>query len=92
MQFVSIFVKALASALLFSSVAVALPAAQEGSVTLPEGAVKIISVLSANGTKTCHQLECSCMNKAAKAILCVVPLGGDKTKCGNVCTGINRQT
>ncbi|KAK7927644.1 hypothetical protein PG985_004642 [Apiospora marii] len=93
MQLVAISAKALASVLLLSSVAVALPAAaNEGSVSLPEGTVKITSVLNANGTETCDALECSCKDAAASVIRCVVPLGGDKTKCAAMCTGINRQT
>ncbi|KAK7982055.1 hypothetical protein PG996_009747 [Apiospora saccharicola] len=86
MQFITL------SVLFLSSVAVALPAATEGkSVTLPEGVVRITSVLSANSSESCQPLECSCVEQATSATVCVVPLGGDKLKCGNVCTGINRQ-
>ncbi|KAK8105784.1 uncharacterized protein PG998_003741 [Apiospora kogelbergensis] len=94
MQFAPISIEALASVLLLSSFAVAFPTAatKEGSVTLPGGVVHITSVLSANGTETCDPLECSCEDKAAGVIRCVVPLGGDKTKCTNMCLGINRNT
>ncbi|KAK7956677.1 uncharacterized protein PG986_005899 [Apiospora aurea] len=95
MQFTFTSAKALASALLLSSLAVALPAAattNEGSVSLPGGVVAISSVLNANGTETCDPLECPCKDDAAGVVRCVVPLGGDRTKCAAMCTGINRQT
>ncbi|KAK6852463.1 hypothetical protein PG995_011014 [Apiospora arundinis] len=93
MQFSPISTKALASVLLLSSLAVAVPtAAKEGSITLPEGVVRINAVLDINAAETCNPIECSCENKSAGKVLCVVPLGGDKTKCTNMCAGINRST
>jgi len=94
MQFAPISTKALASVLLLSGLAFALPTAaiKEGSITLPEGVVRITSVLNANSAETCHPLECSCQDKSAGAVVCVAPLGGDKTKCPNMCEGINRST
>ncbi|KAK8090642.1 hypothetical protein PG994_000147 [Apiospora phragmitis] len=91
MQLISISTKALASALLLSSLAAALPAAAKGgSVSLPGGDVVVIpSVLNANGTETCDPLECSCMDESASVIRCVVPLGGDKTKCANMCRSVD---
>ncbi|KAK8051506.1 hypothetical protein PG993_002891 [Apiospora rasikravindrae] len=93
MQFTFTSTKALASALLLSSLAVALPATKEGSVSLPGGdVVRITSVLNAKGNETCNPMECSCKDEAAGVIQCVVPLGGDKTQCSAICTGVNRQT